>query len=154
MDIAYLSALAALAGSIVGGLTSAATTLLNQRAQARAGQRAREISQREDLFKDFIIAASKVYGKAIVSSEPQIEELVDLYAMVSRMRVMCFPRTVACADKVMLTTIDTYLGPNKTIRELHELVKSGIGIDGVGIDLLKDFAEAAREELRTSSNSL
>ena len=34
-------------------------------------------------------------------------------------------------------------------RELQELVKSG-----VGMDLLKDFAEAAREELRTSSNSL
>ena len=45
----------------------------------------------------------------------------------------------------MAATIGTYFTPNRTIRELHELVKSGVGIDP-----LKDFAEAAREELRTS----
>lgn len=149
MEIAYLSALAALAGSIVGGLTSGATTWLNQRAQVRAGQRAHELSQRESLFREFIVAASKAYGKAIVSSEPNIEEIVDLYAMVSRMRVLCLPRTVACAENIMDATINTYFAPNKTIRELHELVKSGVGIDP-----LKDFAEAAREELRTSFTSL
>lgn len=146
MDVAYLSALAALAGSIIGGLTSGTTTWLNQRAQTRAGQRAHEISRREDLFRDFIVAASKTYGKALVSSEPEIEELVALYAMVSRMRVMCLPQTVACAEKIMIATIETYFASNKTIRELHELVKSGVGIDP-----LKDFAEAAREELRASS---
>ena len=65
--------------------------------------------------------------------------------MVSRMRVVCLPRTVACAENIMGATIDTYFASNRTIRELHELVKSGVGIDP-----LKDFAEAAREELRTS----
>ena len=40
-------------------------------------------------------------------------------------------------------TMDTYFAPNKTIRELHELMKSGAAIDP-----LKDFSEAAREELR------
>jgi hypothetical protein len=33
--------------------------------------------------------------------------------------------------------------PDKTIRELHELARSGSGID-----LLKDFSEVAREESR------
>lgn len=42
MDVAYVSAMAALAGSIVGGLTSGGTTWLSQRAQARAGQMADE----------------------------------------------------------------------------------------------------------------
>jgi hypothetical protein len=143
MDIAYLSALAALAGSVVGGLTSALTTWLSARAQARAGRLAHEMSRREDLFKDFIVAASKAYGEAIVSSEPQIQELVGLYAMISRMRVLCLPQTIACADKIMLTTIDTYFAPNKTIRELNDVIKSGEGIDP-----LKEFSEAAREELR------
>jgi hypothetical protein len=143
MDIAYLSALSALAGSVVGGLTTGITTWLSQRNQARAAQLAREMSRREDLYKDFIVAASKVYGDAIVSSEPQIQELVSLYAMISRMRVLSSPRTVGCADQIMRATIDTYFEPNKTIRELHELIKSGVGIDP-----LKDFSEAAREELR------
>jgi hypothetical protein len=47
-----------------------------------------------------------------------------------------------CAQKVMEATVDTYFAPNKTIRELRELIKSGAGIDP-----LKDFSEAAREEL-------
>jgi hypothetical protein len=144
MDVAYLSALSAIAGSLVGGLTSGFTTWMSQRSQARAGQLAREMSRRDDLYKDFIDAASKAYGNALVSNEPQVQELVALYAMVSRMRVMSLPRTVACAEKVMRVTTDTYFAPNKTIHELHdELTKSEAGIDP-----LKDFSEAARDELR------
>ena len=143
MDVAYLSALSAIAGSLVGGLTSGFTTWLSFRSQARAGKLAREMSRRDDLYKDFIVAASKAHGSALVSDEPQVQELVALYAMISRMRVMSLPRTVACAEKVVQTTIETYFAPNKTIRELHELTKSGTLIDP-----LKDFSEAAREELR------
>ena len=60
--------------------------------------------------------------------------------MISRMRVLSFPRTVACAEKVVSATVDTYFAPNKTMRELHELMKSG----AAAIDPLKDFSEAAR----------
>jgi hypothetical protein len=143
MDVAYISALAALSGSVVGGLTSGLTTWLSQRAQARAGQLAREMSRRDDLYKDFIVAASKAYGEAILSNEPQVQEILALYAMVSRMRLVSMPKTVACAEKLMDATLATYFEPNKTLRELHEL-----GTAGVGIDPLKDFSELAREELR------
>jgi hypothetical protein len=142
MDAAYVSALAALAGSVVGALTAGFTTWVTQRTQARAGHIASEMSRRQDLFRDFIVAASKAYGEAILSSEPKVQELVELYAMVSRMRVLCSPQTVARADKVMVATIDTYFQPNRTIRELHEMVKTGPGVDP-----LKEFSEAAREEL-------
>ena len=77
-----------------------------------------------------------------MSNEPKIQELVALYAMSSRMRVLSFPRTVACAERIVGATMDTYFAPNKTTRELHELMKSGTAIDP-----LKDFSEAAREEL-------
>ena len=143
MDIAYISAISALAGSVVGGLTSGVTNWLNQRSQARAGQLAHDMARREDLYRDFIVAASKAYGEAIVSSEPQVQEIIALYAMISRMRVVSSPRTVACAEKIMITTIATDDAPNQTVRELHDLLESGAGIDP-----LKDFAEAAREEMR------
>jgi hypothetical protein len=149
MDIAYVSALAALAGSVVGGLTSGITAWLSQRTQARAEQLAREMSRREDLYKDFIVAASKAYGDAIMSSEPKIQELVGLYAMISRMRVHSLPRTVATADQIVRLTLDTYFAPNKTIRDLREMAKGGAGIDP-----LKEFSEAAREELRAFHPSL
>jgi hypothetical protein len=142
MNVAYISALSALAGSAVGGFTSTVTTWLTQHEQTRAGQLAHEIARREDLYRDFIIAASKTYGDALVSSEPQLPELVALYAMISRMRVLSGPHTVACADKIMLTIIDTYFSPNKSVRELRDLIKAGAGIDP-----LKNFREAAREEL-------
>ena len=144
MNVAFISALSALSGSVVGGLTSGITTWLGLRAQARDGQLAREMSRRDDLYKDFIVAASKAYGEAILSNEPRIEELVALYAMISRMRVVSLPRTLAAAEKVVDTTIGTYFAPNKTIRELQEMMKKGTGIDP-----LKDFSEVAREELRT-----
>ena len=143
MNVAYVSALSALAGSVVGGLTSGSTTWLGLPAQARAGQLAREMSRRDDLYKNFIVAASKAYGDALLSSEPQIPELVALSALISRMRVLSLPRTVESSEKIMEATISAYFAPNKTIRELHDLMKSQVGIDP-----LKDFSEAAREELR------
>jgi hypothetical protein len=143
LDIAYLSALSALAGSVVGGLTSGVATWLSQRVQARESQLGRKMARRDDLYKEFIAAASKAYGEAIVSNEPNVQEFVALYAMISRMRLQSPPQTLACAEKIMRATIDTYFAPVKTIREFHELAQSGSGID-----LLKDFSEAAREELR------
>ena len=81
MDIAYVSALAALAGSAVGGLTSGFTTWLNQRFQVRAGHIAKSFLA-TGIDKDFIIAASKAYAEALVVSEPKIQELISLYAMI------------------------------------------------------------------------
>src|ERR1700730_16639078 len=143
MDVAYLSALSAIAGSLVGGLTSGFTTWLSFRSQARAGHLAHEMSRRDDLYKDFIVAASKAYGDALLSNEPQIAELVALSALISRMRVLSSLRTVASAEKLMEATISAYFAPTKTTRQLHDLMKSGAGIDP-----LKDFSEAASSLIR------
>jgi hypothetical protein len=142
MDAAYISGISALAGSVIGGLTSGFTTWLSQRSQARAGMVAHDLARREDLVRDFIIASSKTYGDAIVNSEPKMPELVDLYAMVSRMRVLGMSKTTACADLVMRAIVETYYAPNRTVADLRELTRTGQGIDP-----LKDFSAAAREEL-------
>jgi hypothetical protein len=142
MDAAYISGISALAGSVIGGLTTGFTTWLSQRSQARAGMVAHDLARREDLVRDFIIAASKTYGDAIVNSEPKMPEIVDLYAMVSRMRALGMGKTTACADIVMRSIVDTYYRPNRTVADLRELTRSGQGFDP-----LKDFSTAAREEL-------
>jgi len=59
------------------------------------------------------------------------------------------PRTVACAEKLMREIVETYLGPNRTIRDLHALMKSESGVDP-----LREFSEAARGELAAASTSL
>ncbi len=43
----------------------------------------------------------------------------------------------------MRSIIETYFAPNRTVADLRELLKTGVGVDP-----LKDFSEAAREELR------
>ena len=125
MNIGYVSTLAMVAGSVIGGLTSTSTTWVTQRAHARTGLLANKILRREDLYRDFVTAASKAYGDALVSSEPRVPELVALYSMISQMRVVSAPRTVACADKIILFIIDTYFSPNRSVRELRELTRSG-----------------------------
>ena len=72
MDAAYLSAVSALAGSVIGGLTTGFTTWLSQRSQARAGMIVDDLGRREDLVRDFIVAASKTYDDALVSSGPKM----------------------------------------------------------------------------------
>ena len=103
-------------------------------------------ARREDLYREFVVAASKLYGDALTRNDPQIQEIVALYATISRMRVLSSPRIVASADSVMRTALDTFFRPNKTVRELHELLQKS---DGTDLDLLRDFSEIAREELRT-----
>lgn len=141
MDIAYISALSALAGSVVGSATSGLTTWLSQRFQAKAEGFAHETLRRQNLYRDFITAASKAYAEALLVNEPKIDELIGLFAMISRMRALSSPRIIACAEEVLSKTTSTYFQPNRTIPELHELVRNGVSIDP-----LKDFAEAVREE--------
>jgi len=143
MNIAYLSALSALAGSVIGGLTSAIGTWLSQHPQAKSALLAQEKSWRDDLYRDFIVTASKVYADAVMHDDPKIPDIVALYALISRMRILSSPRTVACAEKITHTVTDAYFMPNKTIHELHEMVQSE------AIDPLKEFSEATREELQT-----
>jgi hypothetical protein len=142
VDTAYLSAFAALAGSAIGGLTSLAASWLTQHVQFSAQQRAGNLSRREDLYKNFIEEASRLYTDAFEHDKAEVSNLVNLYALVSRMRVQSSPRIVENADKVVRVIIETYLAPNKTFHDLEEI------LDHDGMDPLREFSNACREELR------
>ena len=142
MNAAYLTASSALAGSVVGGLTAGITTWMSLRSAARAGHLAAQLGRRQDLFREFIVAASNAYSHALVSDEPQIPEIVALYAMISRMRILCSAEIVVCAEKIMRLTVDTYFEPNRTIGELREMIKTEALVDP-----LKEFSDLARRDL-------
>src|SRR5271165_3571855 len=91
VDAAYLSALSALAGSVVGGLTTGLSTWISQSVSAEASLLSSHLARREELFRDFVISASRVYGEALTSNDPKIPELVELYSLLSRMRILCRP---------------------------------------------------------------
>jgi uncharacterized protein Yka (UPF0111/DUF47 family) len=140
MEPATISALAALAGATVGGVTSFAATWLTQRTQAKVQELTHSLTVREQLYKAFIKEASKLYADALVNEISDISNLVELYAMISEMRVISARNTVESADKVARLIVKTYRAPRKTLPELEDMVNRG------AIDVLQTFSEAARQE--------
>ena len=154
MDPVYFSAFAALAGSAIGGLTSLAASWLTQRVQFRAQRLAHDIERREDLYKDFIEEASKSYTDASEHDLTDVSKLVRLYALVARMRVLSSREVIEQADKVMRGIVETYLAPNKTIRDaVADALKDNRGLDQA-LNPLRDFANACRDEFRTEEVAL
>lgn len=141
MDTAYVSAFAALAGSAIGGLTTLLASWLTQSVQFNAQQRSAQLGRREELYRNFIEEASKWYADAYEHDAPKVSNLVGLYAMVSRMRVLSAPNVVESADRVVRAIVDTYLAPNKTFRDVAEV------IDDKTMNPLRDFSDACRQEL-------
>lgn len=142
MDPVYFSAIAALTGSVIGGFTSLTASWLGQRVQFRAQQMAHDVSRREELYKSFIEEASRLYADAYEHDKAEISNLVGLYAMVSRMRVVSSTRVVDHADKVVRVIIETYLMPAKTFRDVTEI------LDNEAMNPLRDFSNSCRDELR------
>jgi hypothetical protein len=141
LAIPFDSALAALAGSAIGGFTTLAVTWLTQGNQLRASLRTRDQTTRQKIYKQFIEEASKLYGDALVNSKVEIPTLVRAYALISRMRVMSSAEIVARADDALRTIVDIYFSPNKTMAELRAEINGG------KLDLLREFSMAAKEEL-------
>ena len=140
MDQAYFSAFAALAGSVIGGVTSLATSWLTQRAQFRAQRVSHDLGRREDLYWDFIEEASRLYADAFEHDEADIAKLVKLYALIGRMCVLSSPTIIDSADRVARVIVETYLGPNKSFRDLPAL------LEGEAIDPLREFSNLCRED--------
>jgi hypothetical protein len=140
MEPATISALAALAGATIGGVTSFAATWLTQRTQARVQELTHSLTVREQLYKAFIDEAAKLYADALVHEISDVSKLVGLYGMISKMRVLSPRKTVESADEVARLIVNTYHAPNKTFPELEDMVNRG------AIDVLQTFSEAARQE--------
>jgi hypothetical protein len=140
VDASIISALAALTGAAVGGLTSGIANWLNHRSQLRAQWLLHEKSRRQILYRDFIEEASKCHIDALQHGEADIPGLVGLYAKLNRMRALSSKPVVLCAEDVARKILDTYLEPDRSFVELREMA-----IDGT-IDLLQGFSAACRDE--------
>ena len=140
MEAAYISALAALAGSAIGGLTSFATSW--QHAQARAQRLAAEWEARAALFGRFLEEAAKLYSDALQSRRDDMTRLIDIYALTNQIRLISSPQVIEAADTVCRIIIDTYLAPNITMEEMRA------NWTDRHVDPLRDFSEACRQELQ------
>jgi hypothetical protein len=140
VDASIISALAALTGAAVGGLTSGVAAWLNHRSQVRTEWILHEKTRRQILYRDFIEEAAKCYIDALQHDEADIPGLVGLYAKLSSMRALSSEPVLNRAEDVVRKILDTYLEPDKSFVELRKMA-----IDGT-IDLLRGFSDACRDE--------
>lgn len=147
MDTAYISAIAALSGSVIGGLTSLGASWVSQNAQARVQLLLESKSRRQELYKAFIEEASKLYGDALVTDSADnanISKFVGLYTMLSQMRILSSQAVIENAEKILEAIAKEYFDPHRTLRDMfgksHELSQE--------LDIMRHFSEACREDLR------
>lgn len=140
MNASVVSALAALVGAAIGGLTSVLASWLTQRTQVRAEWLAHDRARRQDLYKDFIEEATKCYVDALQHKDPDLSTLGSLYAKISRMRVQSTRAVANEADQIGRKIVDAYLAPGKNFVEIRAMLEDG------SIDILGKFGDACREE--------
>jgi len=137
MDPGYISAVAALAGTVIGGLTS----LTAQHTLGRSQRLAAEREARTALFGRFLDEAARLYSDALQNKRDDISELISIYALTNRIRLTSSPQVVEAADTVCRIIIDAYRAPNISMEEMR-----ANWIDR-HVDPLRDFSEACRKEL-------
>ncbi|WP_404712003.1 hypothetical protein [Sphingomonas sp. MMS24-J13] len=147
MDTSLVGGVAALAGAAIGGLASFFSSWMTQTVQLRDSNLQRERSRREALFAEFIQEASRLYADALSHEKDDVCDLVQLYALVGRIRLASSAPVVRAAEETMNTIIETYLQPNRTLHQLRESLREG------SMNFLLGFGEACRMELAGFSRS-
>ena len=140
MNNAYMSAIAALAGSAVGALASFATTWLTLYSHERAERFAQAMTRREHLYGEFIEEASKLFTDALTHQLDEPSKFVRLYALVGNLRLCASADVIVKAEEAMHHIFETYNRPNIDFR-------SPRGRQENDNDVLRAFSEACREDL-------
>lgn len=141
MDPGNVAAVSALFGSAIGALASLATSWSTHHYQDERQRSARENVRRERIFVEFIDSASKAFVEALMQTA--IEDpsrLIPLYATIGKLRLFASARTVEAAEQVMNRLVATYYAPKLNFHARPEVDHS--------IDILREFAESCRVELR------
>jgi len=152
MDPPYISAFAALAGAAIGGLTSFTTSWLTQRTQLRHAHREADRAELKTLYQDFITDASRLFVEAMSAKTDDIDDvsgLVGLHAMIGRMRLVSGQSVIDAAMRTEEAIIATYLGPDRTIRELMDYARN----QGE-TNFMVEFSAACRRDLAARTTAI
>ena len=140
MKMMYIPALAGFGGSAFGAVSTIMTNWAAQRRKDRARHHSRSVAKREELYKSFIEETSRLYADAIVSDKSEISKLVDMYALIGRMKILSGDEVIDAAEKAALLIIETYVAPTRTFVDIPQFIKE--------MDPLREFSEACRRELQ------
>jgi hypothetical protein len=147
MDTAILSAGSALIGSLIGGVSTFAASWVTQRRLLGIQMRLQHAAQRQALYSDFIIEASKRFTEAWNHQAEGPDVIAGLYSALGRMRLISSDRITRLAEEVIHSVIAAYADPNKTFDEFRQRILQG----REQADPLRKFTEACRDELGMQS---
>lgn len=143
MDSTVVTAAAAALGSLVGTAASIVTTWISQRAQSARASAEWQMREREALYKDFIMEASRLSAHAMMNSLDRPDQLVVLYGILSRIRLVSGDDVLGKATSCCRRIVELYSRPNMTPDQLRAAFESH------QFDPLNEFSAACRAELST-----
>jgi hypothetical protein len=141
VNVAYVSAFFALAGSAIGGAASITTSWLTQHSQDRSQRHAQSVGRRERLYGDFIDEASLLFVDALTHEQVDPSKFVQIYATIAKLRLFTSRDIVSKAEKAMQDVVEVYYLPNR------DFAKREAQPD-VALNILQAFSEACRIDLR------
>lgn len=142
MNSTMVGALAALGGSSVGAIAPVLTSYILQRSITQRELTNREINLRESLYAEFIKEASRSYLSSITHVLENLDDLVLLYSLVSRIRLFATEPVVTAAEDLVKRIVARYGSPNLTVEQVRAAALSAAA------DPLDVFSFACREELK------
>jgi len=142
MDSGLLSTLAALAGTVVGALSSLGSNWMTSRAQARAQRLAEERAKREDIYGRYMDVLARLYAAALNSAgEVDYTMLTEAYALSGRISLRASDAVVAAGDKALRFVVDLAIGQRRSPEAMRALM------DDAEANVIGAFARACRAEL-------
>jgi len=142
MNTAALSAFAALGGSALGGITPLMSNYLIQRGLTKRELLSRELAVRQTMYADFIQFATKVYVSATTKQLDDLDELVALYALVSRIRLFASNPVIEAAEEFAMRVTKRYGEKDLTMEDLRNATLAP------HVDPLNVFSTRCRKEMR------
>ena len=144
IDTALITATAAATGSLMGAAASIVATWITQRTQSIRAHLEWKLRERESLYNEFVAEASRLAVDALTHSMERPDQIVSLYAVLSRIRLMSGEEVVVQGEACCRRIVELYGRPNLTTDQVRAAVVTN-RIDE--LDPLKAFSNACRGEL-------
>jgi hypothetical protein len=127
IEPAVVAGAAAVAGTLLGGLTSFATTYFTVRRQGHDERVLRDLERREELYAKFNELGSNLIVDAIEHPLDDPRTLIPIVAVAGRIRLTGSREVLQAAEAVIDHLIDTYHLPPADLREVmragpHEIM--------------------------------
>ncbi len=143
MNAIAISTLVALGGSSIGAFAPVLSNYVLQRSVTRRKVMKRVVRYKQTFYSDFISQAARLYADSVTQDAFDMHELVGLYAMVNRMRLIAPDDVVVAAEEITKIIVQRYGEANIAPEEFRAMALNS------NKDPLHAFSIACRKDLRT-----